>query len=129
MANDSVYIVDHREDGLILAKYGENSSRHPHVCCPFCTTDTQIYPVVEIDGVLVCTECGIAVRKKVEKPDYRLFSVNGGKPHIEVGKHKVPTAITGRQFNKGEADYVDGADRDQICKFCLRRYEEDYGGL
>ena len=126
---DAVQIVEHRDDGFLLASYGK---RQPHIACPFCTTDEQIYFVTEIDGTLICMECGFSVSEKAEVPEYFIFSVNNGKPHITFEKSNPPVAITGREFDKSDTVEflnVDRFNREDICSFCSNRFEEDYGEM
>jgi hypothetical protein len=42
---DLVYISEIRDDGLMVARYGKDSKRSDHLCCPRCTNETQIFPV------------------------------------------------------------------------------------
>lgn len=128
---DLVHIIEYREDGLLVAQYGEGR-RQPHVCCPYCTSDEQIYPMLPFDGALVCQQCGHAVKEEVEVPDYFLFSANEGKPHIALEEETPPVAITGRDFDKSSnIEFLDSEniDPDEICAFCRKRFEEDYGTL
>ena len=64
---DRVHIIEYREDGLLVAQYGEGR-RPPHTCCPYCTTEEQIIPMLLFEGALVCSQCGHTVREKVEAP-------------------------------------------------------------
>lgn len=126
---DRVRVIEHRADGFLLAQYGK---RPPHVACPFCTTDEQIYFVTELDGVLTCMECGLSVKERTEVPEHFLFSVNGGKPHITLEEKNPPVAITGREFDaSSEIEFLssENIDPDEVCTFCRKRYEEDYGEL
>jgi len=128
---DRVHIIEYREDGLLVAQYGEGR-RPPHTCCPYCTTEEQIIPMLLFEGALVCSQCGHTVREKVEAPEYFFFSVNGGKPHITLEEKNPPVAITGREFDaSSEIEFLSGEniDPDEVCTFCRKRYEEDYGEL
>lgn len=126
---DRVQVVDHRDDGFLMAQYG---NRQPHIACPFCTTDEQIYFVTEMDGVLTCMECGLSANVKKEVPEYFYFSVNDGKPHITLEKDNPPIALTGREFDKSDdVEFLDveSIDPDEVCTFCRKRFEEEYGEL
>lgn len=126
---DSVYIEDTRPDGLLIARYGKDSKRSNHVCCPRCTNAVQIYPMVASDEILICIECGLAVKEEVKQPGFFVFRSGGGKQHLSLEFAVPPVAITGREFNAGGIEYDDKIEHDELCSLCSRRYEREYGPL
>lgn len=43
---DRVHIIEYREDGLLVAQYGEGR-RPPHTCCPYCTINKPVLKALE----------------------------------------------------------------------------------
>lgn len=126
--SDEVVIVDYVHGGrAIMASYGEK--RPPHLACPYCTNETQIYLMVSFDNAIVCTECGHAISEKKEAPEFYVFRANGGKQHICLEKSTPPTALTERKFNAGDVEYCDEFDEDDACSLCVKRYESEYGKI
>lgn len=126
---DLVYISEIRDDGLMVARYGKDSKRSDHLCCPRCTNETQIFPMIDFGEVMVCQECGLAVGKKKEKPSFFVFRSNGGKQHITLEAETPPVAITGRRFNIDGIEYDEELDCENLCSLCSRRYEQEYGSI